>query len=325
MKERIVYFDFLRGIAILMVIFIHTFPAITLSYNSNIELFLRQILNCAVPIFLAISGYFIVKGGKTNNYIDFLKHQIPKVYIPCLFWSVPYFVLYLYAGNGLLKSLLYFFSCGFSIYYFIALIIQYYILSPMLIKLKSGGVILSFLLTMFAIGMVTYILQIKGYALPLIVYAGGFPVWLIFFVIGMHLGKIQRDYKIIPWICSIIFFLILSFTETKYLYGFNHGGFAIKVSSHLYSLSIIMLLFSQRVETYFSKVNNPLYRFTVYIGSLSFGIYLIHCFFIIALRRYFEIDLGWFLSTITVLLLSMGFIYIVKKIFPHLSIYWGFR
>ena len=78
MKNRIVYFDFLSGLAILMVIAIHTFSIVDLTSDSNLEIFLRQILNCAVPIFLAISGFFISKGNKVGTYWAFLKHQIPR-------------------------------------------------------------------------------------------------------------------------------------------------------------------------------------------------------------------------------------------------------
>jgi surface polysaccharide O-acyltransferase-like enzyme len=46
-KQRESYYDFLRGIAIMMVIGIHTYTDGFMHFN----LFLRQFLNCAVPIF----------------------------------------------------------------------------------------------------------------------------------------------------------------------------------------------------------------------------------------------------------------------------------
>ena len=56
------YFDFLKGIAILMVIGIHSFYGG--GFNSFHEYFntsIRQVLNCAVPIFIACSGFFLAK------------------------------------------------------------------------------------------------------------------------------------------------------------------------------------------------------------------------------------------------------------------------
>ena len=59
--SRTEYFDFLRGIATIMVVAIHTFGQ---AYNyNNISfpaVFLRQIFNCAVPLFCVSSAFFLV-------------------------------------------------------------------------------------------------------------------------------------------------------------------------------------------------------------------------------------------------------------------------
>ncbi len=62
-SNRIEYFDFLRGIAIVFVVAIHSFTPFLLSESNTVNYHLgiiwRQIIGCAVPIFLAISGYFM--------------------------------------------------------------------------------------------------------------------------------------------------------------------------------------------------------------------------------------------------------------------------
>lgn len=64
MKRRNSYFDALRGIAILMVVAIHTFMACDFGCFINyMTIGIRQLLNMAVPLFLAISGFFI---GRKN-------------------------------------------------------------------------------------------------------------------------------------------------------------------------------------------------------------------------------------------------------------------
>ena len=140
-KERIIWFDFLRGVAILMVVSIHTFAATVQngSQANDLTILLRQVLNCAVPLFLAISGYFLARKKSERSYLQFWKRQIPKVYIPTLIWSLPYLALYIWQGNDWLKGILIFAVFGFSIYYFIALIVQYYLLFPVLQKVKMGG------------------------------------------------------------------------------------------------------------------------------------------------------------------------------------------
>ena len=139
------YFDFLRGLSILMVIGVHTLT--NCNFNSTlgtINVGIRQILNCAVPIFLAISGFFLA-----NKHLDtkqdcftFYKTQIFKIYLPCLLWSLPLYMLSLYSGKSVLLSSISLFICGYSVYYFVALIIQYYFLLPILqrvSKLRGGG------------------------------------------------------------------------------------------------------------------------------------------------------------------------------------------
>lgn len=183
-KERNAYFDFLRGIAIIMVVGIHTFPAESVSldtFNGIVSIVVRQILNAAVPIFLAISGFFIANKNYSmgsHRHLDFLKRQITKIYIPALIYSVPWFLLDFHANpdNISIKIANYAF-CGYSIYYFVALIIQYYILSPLLTHINnSEGLILTTLISSISILLITYLLKIKNLAIPLLVYAGPFPV-----------------------------------------------------------------------------------------------------------------------------------------------------
>ena len=57
------YFDFLRGLAICMVVGIHTVPVLTFgeSFLDDLQIIIRQMFNAGVPMFLAISGFFLAK------------------------------------------------------------------------------------------------------------------------------------------------------------------------------------------------------------------------------------------------------------------------
>lgn len=60
MRQRITYFDFLRGAAILMVVAIHTYPNDGFATPlATAQMLGRQLIGCAVPVFLAISGFFL--------------------------------------------------------------------------------------------------------------------------------------------------------------------------------------------------------------------------------------------------------------------------
>lgn len=135
MTKKVKYFEALRGIAILMVVGIHTCVM-----DSSFNLFVRQIISCAVPIFFALSGFFLYKKVlETKEQIySFWKKQIPKVYIPVLIWSLPWFIPKLLHGN-IIEANIRLFSCGYSIYYFVAVIIQFYLLLPFLQRCRIGN------------------------------------------------------------------------------------------------------------------------------------------------------------------------------------------
>ena len=163
-KQHISYFDFIRGIAILMVVAIHTYGAGNFeSINGTIRIISRQILNCAVPIFLALSGFFL--GCKTfdnkHGIIQFFWKQIPKVYIPCIIWSLPWSILAIKLGVSIEIQLIKIFLCACSIYYFIALIIQYYLLLPFLQKYPKRNLSISIIISTISILIVTYLNYIK--------------------------------------------------------------------------------------------------------------------------------------------------------------------
>ena len=77
-----------------------------------------------------------------GSYIQFLGKQIPRVYLPMLFWSIPWVLLSIKAGNNPWMTILKAFAGEMSIFYFIILIMQYYILTPVIQKanIRIGGV-----------------------------------------------------------------------------------------------------------------------------------------------------------------------------------------
>lgn len=73
------YFYFLRGIAVILVVAIHTFGQ---AYNYNNVSFpavlLRQIFNCAVPLFCVSSAFFLIKKEWT---VDTLRKNIISLHV----------------------------------------------------------------------------------------------------------------------------------------------------------------------------------------------------------------------------------------------------
>lgn len=330
-KYRNEYFDFLRGVAIIMVIGIHTFPTLTEydSIGSMLTIIVRQLLNCAVPLFLAISGYFIAKKdlSTVKSRTHFWSKQIPAVYIPCIVFSLGWFTMDLVnvGASNILTRLIFLAICGYSIYYFIALIIQLYIITPWLLRInKYGGVILCAILSGISISVITYMLQIEGKTPPLIVYAGPFALWIIFYMFGIWFSTHSRNYSLWPaWIVIVIGF-VSSVIESKYYLPIHGSGLGIKLSSFIFSAGVIILLLSESMEKFFHK--NYISRGVIYVGEISFGIYLLHMYVRTVLTRLCPTQI-WIINWVLTLTITVLLIMVVKRIIPQrfATKYLGFR
>ena len=325
--QRNHYYDFLRGVAIMMVVAIHTFCISETNMQDNtldVNTLVRQIFNCAVPIFLSISGYFLCTKD-LNTWSDkkkFWYRQVPKVYVPTMIASLPYIALALKRGNNPISAVMMMSVCGFSIYYFIALIIQYYALLPVFKKTDMGGVILCSSISLTAIFAVSCLTNVAGYKLPLIAYAGPFPVWCVFFAMGCYLRKCERNYSLLLPVMAVIVGLAMEYVETYYWNKNYEGGFGIKCSSFIYSIAVITFLFSCKIEKSYKR--NTFTRIIEYIGSISFAIYLYHLYTneILSLLH-ITTSLPWILRWAICLVATILTIELFKRIFPK-KFHWLF-
>lgn len=257
--ERLAYYDVLRALAIFAVVAIHSSTSgLQFSEESigfSFTVLWRNILNFAVPMFLAISGFFLAKKeiSTYGDYVAFLRKQIPRVYVPFLIWSLAWLA---YAVLIQDKSIVYEFiklvvfqSCG--PYYFIALIMQYYLLLPVLKKLANAkGLAISMLVSMAMTFWIFYLRYYAEISLPLILYAGNFATWQMFFVLGLYLGTSQNIRFSNKHLLSLaLVFYVLSCIESYALIGaFHQAGdavTAVKASSFMYSFFLIIFFFSR--------------------------------------------------------------------------------
>lgn len=323
MKKRNSYFDALRGIAILMVVAIHTYKY----SESNLELAIRQLLNCAVPFFFAISAFYTYRKTFSNfkDIVAFWKHQISKVYIPTLIWGIPFLLYDLYSSRFSLNSLVKLFFCGYGVFYFIAVIIQFYLLLPFLhyLKCEKKSVVISCIISFLSVSIITYYNIVQGVKLPLILYAGCCLLWGMFFVLGCFLSSANRSFSVILSLIIMVLGYLLSFFESIYLLSNFNAGVGIKASSFLFSFGIISLLFSLRFENFYLSHMSHYTKWLEYIGRISFIIYLIHFYFshfMVAKIPYFS-D-GWACRSIFVFMTTIILFWLIKKVVPQKLYYY---
>jgi surface polysaccharide O-acyltransferase-like enzyme len=286
-RDRDLSFDAFRGIAIIAVVAIHSriYPTI-----SGWKLFpivtYRQLLNFAVPAFIFISGYWASKKPIKSlaDYKAFLVRRLSRVLIPYLFWS---FVL---LGYGVIKThdidvrqIIFKLLTGraTSIYFFIIVITQLYIITPLLhyINRKRYGLMLVLILNVISL-LSAYLSRLYfSYWIPV---SSAFYSWIIFYEIGLLVGS--SNYKIFTakkvrlfilpaiLVCLLISGLEASIILSKYddLSARYFAVAPVKYSSFLYSICIITAFL--HIRKYLSQ--RP--KFLATLGYSSFGIYLIH-------------------------------------------------
>lgn len=312
-KTHIGYFYFWRGIAIVMVVAIHTSGGFDFnSIHGNARIILRLLMNSAVPIFLAISGFFLAKKSLVSfDYcLGFWKKQIPKVYIPMLVWSVPLFLMSLFSSEtNFIKSFVKLLLGGYSVYYFIALIIQCYLLLPLIKLYKRFSLYISLFLTVLSWWIVIYKLS----SLPLILYAGPFVCWIFYFVLGVYLSEKKNNYSIFIPVLLIFIGLVLQYLESSTLFSSERMSLGQKCSAVVANAGVILLMFSSRIKSYYRA--NWFERIFEKIGYNSFGIYLIHCYIILLLFTISDIEF-WSIRCFAVSCVSFLFVVIMRRILP---------
>lgn len=166
-------------------------------------------------------------------------------------------------------------------------------------------------------------MKVMGVNLSLLVYAGPFTLWIIFFFMGVYFSAHNRDYKIQYPILMVLIGLMLQIAEYAYWSNLEVSALGIKLSSFIFSAGVIWLLFCRKIEDSYSE--NLIFKIVRKIGEVSFGIYLLHCYLIWGVDQVFS-GIGWIEKWVLVLTLTMVVIFSVKAVIPKFSIkYFGFR
>ena len=357
-NNRVEYYDFLRGVAIIGVIGIHAFwvyqdylkeAGMTMF---DINIFVRQLIGCCVPMFLALSGFFLANKdvSSLSKYGTFLRKQVARVYIPCLIFSLPF--LYwgickslgmsnsfidvctqrwlIYKEDSIIGNILYYLVCAKGVFYFAAVVIQFYFLLPFmqwLANKKATGLFIAFLISLISTIVLYYTVYIAEINLSLILYGGLFPFWVFYYVIGVYYGKGYRLGISWKWLLvAAIAIVPLLYAETYYMVSENGWNLPAAMGNRkftwiLYCTVCLVLMF----EAVASYKSNAFTRFLSIAGEYSYGVYLIHLFFLLFVIKAVSPNIHWMIETILSLLLSMGFIYICRKIsLPFSKKYLGF-
>ncbi len=318
-KEKNYEIQILRAVAIIAVVLIHTCPL------GIWQPIVKPFVNFAVALFLFISGY--LTKDKIVDYKQFYKKRISKVLIPYIIWTVIYSICEGNSSRILLNLLT---SKANGILYYIFVYIQFVLLTPFLFKLiKSKFYLVGYIIAPVSVILFKYIWLIPGLELnPYIdlVYGISCIGWFTFYYLGLSLGnnKIKKEFKINRLVFYYLITIIMQLVEGLILFAIGDAkcGTQLKISS-LLSSSVFILIAYCYLNNGKLKKNNKILKM---IGDYSFGIYLVHVL-IMKLLAYVPgySYIPYIINSAIILFLSLGIVYVCKKIFGEkISAYLGF-
>lgn len=292
-KTRSAYWDNWKGIAIIAVVIAHAssealhFPEG--SFNFYFAVGLRQVVNSVVMIFFALAGYFAV-AALNESTLQYYGKRVWRIVIPYCFWTTVYLALrtpktlpdFDEIASG------YLLGTGIGIGYFVIVLLQFVLMTPLLLKIKTLKVHLILIVGLSLLGQaLIYYFRTQQ---PESVWAQ-FPVSNVVFIVWYpfyHLGLVLAMYKqtlnlerikpsILP--AAILVSLLCSFGESALWLksGFNqYAASQLQASNFLYSLLVVLFV------VFWSGKKNIIDSTTAltWLGRNSYTIYLIHLIFL---------------------------------------------
>ena len=286
MNKRNLNIDLIKILACFFVVALHT------QRNYQLELIHNPILYyisiCAVPLFLMVNGYLLLKKEKIDY--KYVLHKTKNILLVIVFWTLAYVILDSIRKKGITNVLSIFLGTFTQdgalahLWFFWALIIIYIIL-PILYKFKIfdnknkfRNVIILILSISVIIDIIFNYMYVKYNTNILENIPQCFRIWiwfLYFFMGGYYSRYIQNNITIkkniiITTILTIISFVYqyqlfvkISFTiNSEYIYG--------NLIIILWVISIFNLLNSIKIEGYRFK------RIIEYLSNYIMGIYILH-------------------------------------------------
>lgn len=323
MKKRIVWIDILRLIGILMVLTIHVVGNSVNTFNlggdaSTFYKILSGISASSISLFVMISGMMFL--GKNITYKDLFKKYIPKILFGIVVIGFIYSMMELvYINNGFKISLIYdsimkiIHIDTWAHMWYLYLVLILYLLTPV-IKMVTDKLDKN----KYIMAIIIYI--IIGLSLSL--FNGIHPIinsliilywYVLYYIYGYFLYKFDLSIytRLIHYFGAIlsIIYIISLVAKTNALEVINY------ISIPVFFIASGLILLLKNIKFKDNKITKQINN----IGICSYGIYIIHQFFINIIFKVLKLDIVVdypILLPIYILVifgLSYGVIYTLRK------------
>lgn len=299
-SEKLLWPNALRAISIFLVVLIHVCafvlePETEVSFpNQAVAVFLDSIARISVPIFLMISGAFLLE--KPDKITTFFKKRANRIILPWFFWGTiqlffnHYFRYEVFGDSDFKLILIRNFLSGF---WFMPMIVGIYFVTPFIKPFFKNAkkteyfyffsfwfIFASLIPTIFNLLDLT-----KLYQLPIWLNYLGYFIGGYFFT--KEISGTDKIVSISKWLL-LVNFLIISF-GTLYLLSQNNFGF--RLFEYL-SIPVVLMSFASFLilKNYFemSKISNKTQKIIHFLSDNSFGIFLSHMMILRTVERVLE-------------------------------------
>lgn len=279
MKRYYEEITFIRAVACLLVLLTHVtlmYPLEELSVSTRLNLMVNQFARVGTPIFCVISAFLLFNTFKDKPLDSrlFIISRTKKIVIPYLIWSIIYLVIMELTGKGefQLGNVWHYLFLGESYVhlYFIAIVLQFYILFMMTYHIFNKGNIARYTLMSIIIMMAWFVVRDQ----PLAVNHRAFIInWIGFFMMGgymaYHLEKIKH--KITQYSNYFMYYVIIAMMVLLVEMDIPN----LFTSDRMMNVILVPLMIAFIMHLFFKS--GPYTRYIMqYIGNRAMGIYLVH-------------------------------------------------
>ncbi|HEV2339420.1 MAG TPA: acyltransferase family protein [Patescibacteria group bacterium] len=295
-KQYTLSADIIRILAAFFVVFSHStdmfvlWPTLKGDMSWYIIYYLNTLSRVAVPVFVLLSGFLILRKEKTTDKKQFLKRRFSRIFLPLVIWTIVYFWWDAFWGHQIITPQYILASIWFvnlRHLYFLVIILELYLVAPFLVTcmatasrraqawLLFGLIMVSLLCAVWA-NLPAYHFDVTGNIITI------FIPYLSYFFAGGYFRSIHISGKV-AFLLGICY-LLLGFITNDIARGNMSAFIVFNYSPTLFPMSLFFFLALKDIA--FSVKYKP---YILFIASTTFGIYLLHYLMLDLVKTYFHL------------------------------------
>lgn len=291
MRQRIPYLDFLRCLAICLVVILHSITPtlVNTGFYSCTTWYLCMGIDpfdrTGVPLFFMISGFLLLSRSGTERVWDFYKHNIPKLMIPLTAWSLIYYAAEVACGQhpiDILDFLSRFLNQGVSYHmWFVYTLVGIYLLCPFLKRIVDHSSARQLVVLLGVILFPTTLRPILNQILPVDLYffEPFMEGYLGYFLLGYLLGRAEfrKKTRILIYLGGVVGYVVcllgnLAQASPEGISLPMNGGYMLNHYLLAASLFVFCKTWFERHSARLEKCSRPLAQ----ASNRVFGVYWVH-------------------------------------------------